>query len=480
MPASFENLHKPLYENWLRNRPDNIPNNTLSVVPVGDTGGVYGPMVWSEIDQSWVVDAPTSNVLIEDLIFYSVPGEFALIVKNQANSGVTVTVRNCIFFGAAAPALHGGAILAVHPAVTLPAGGKGIKINSSHNVTVEDTFFENITEVAIEVSASNTRMNNIKLLNNRFLNAQAMDVRNFNPGITAFDFRWESKMIQWRNLFGKGNECSGNRAVNMPGKSFTTDWINIYECSGVREIDSGTGQMTTFPLLISNNKIVGPGEVISTPDGNKGAYNTYSAGIQICDHAYGVSGGQYVNCVNNVVVFPGRAGINVNGGTDHTISQNTVVMSETVYGYDPSCDFNVFLPDGFTPNPRYGLDCDGHLSPAAPAPTTVYSVNNYTNDGNPITGVVFSDNKWDCDSCYASVVLEPGSATETGTFHDITLTDSLTALLQPSTFFGSYTPPSIVYNPFIPAFRPQTAGDPFPQFPELDRTKKKRTNVGNV
>ena len=242
---------------------------------------------------------------------------------------------------------------------------------------VHHNWFENIERVAIEIAGTTgRRMNNIAVFKNRSLNMQAHDVTTSGYEDRDWPIKWESKFVQFRNVTGEGNMIWENRAVNLPGWSFSTDFINLYESGGVS---------STQPLLVMGNKIVGSGAF----GRELGRYHLEGAGVQLADHAPDRLGGEFIEATHNVLVFPGTAGMNINGGRRITMSNNTIVMATSMYGFTMGC-----VPGGNA--------CQGTPALTERVPwkaMTVYNYSGTTGDGKVNEGHTAKNNQAACSNC---------------------------------------------------------------------------------
>jgi hypothetical protein len=95
------------------------------------------------------------------------------------------------------------------------------------------------------------------------------------------------QLAQFDKVTGGGNRINHNLALNILGKSYPEDVINIYKSSGT----------TDDPIQVIGNKIRGGG-----PSGSGGGIMT------------GDSGGAYIVVKDNILVDPGQYGIAIAGG----------------------------------------------------------------------------------------------------------------------------------------------------------------------
>jgi hypothetical protein len=394
-------------DNYAAGRPKNLaPMQGMDGVSVDANG-------------TWIVDAPTRSIVIENRIFRPTAGHYALEIRNQRSAGIEVEVRNCYFVGGTAKE-EGNSSLSSN--TTVPSrNGYGIHIVDSNNVRVHDNWMENLERVAfdvVSVTPGPLRMDKVTIYKNRALNMQAHDVTNDAPAHPDWPIKWESKFIQFFNVIGDGNMAWDNRILNQPGWSFTTDFINLYQSSGV-------GSAESERLRIVGNKVIGPGAFKNGSSQDTGSYHLQGAGIQLGDHAADTSGGQYVEATSNVLVFPGRAGVNINGGVYMTMKDNTVLMADSLFGFDMNCSQTT--------------TCAGTPRMTSLAPWTAVSVHNYSGtSGNGLlnSGHQVSGNRVDCPTCSGGPTFLPADvnvAAQSDNVWNATL--SATTIAPPAEFF---------------------------------------------
>jgi hypothetical protein len=337
------------------------------------------------LDADYLLRAPNASIIIENKTFYPRPGYYALSVEDQTNPNITVVIRNCLFYGGETH-VDGGASAA--PGTVAATNGFGIRIKNSVNVRVEGNWFQNLSRVAVDVVGTGTPMNNIVVDKNKALDMQAFDVEQVSAPDPTWPIKWESKFIQFLQVTGSGNMAWDNRAVNRPQKSFSTDFINLYESSGTNAANK---------LRVVSNKLIGSGA--------RGSYHLFGAGIQLGDHDGRRSGGQWVEATNNLVIYPGLAGMNINGGADMSMANNTVVMSASIFGYQMTC-------------------ADRAVCPAAPSMTSVMTwtgmaTTNYSGIANTPgainSGHRVSGNRVMCPGCASGASINLQTTTDDGT-----------------------------------------------------------------
>jgi hypothetical protein len=104
--------------------------------------------------------------------------------------------------------------------------------------------------------------------------------------------------VQFNNVNGEFNLIGDNVCVNIPGESSPEDAISIYKSHGTE----------ASPIIVRGNRIRGGGPSAS------------GGGIMAGD-----GGGSYVTVSGNELVDPGQYGIAVAGGTNISITSNTIV-----------------------------------------------------------------------------------------------------------------------------------------------------------
>ena len=175
----------------------------------------------------------------------------------------------------------------------------------SNNVTVRNSRFENVGHGVLAMDASNVHVENSYFKNMK--------------GALQHPYYY-SDPVQFARVTG---ECSvtGNTTVNEPGKGFVEDNFNFGGCKF-----SGKG------LVVSGNSI--NGSSYSWHAGNKDAsgndvssYKNSGVGIMF---EGGTSGPALVE--NNIITGQANCGISVWSGSDVTIKNNTVDMTEAPNG----------------------------------------------------------------------------------------------------------------------------------------------------
>ncbi|HVW14638.1 MAG TPA: right-handed parallel beta-helix repeat-containing protein [Mucilaginibacter sp.] len=106
--------------------------------------------------------------------------------------------------------------------------------------------------------------------------------------------------VQFSSVGGHFNRIQYNVCENISGQSTPEDGISVYKSSGV----------AGDPIYVIGNKIRGGGP------------STTGAGITIGD-----GGGSYVTAEYNVLVNTGHMGMQIAGGTNMKITQNTIYSS---------------------------------------------------------------------------------------------------------------------------------------------------------
>ncbi len=229
--------------------------------------------------------------VIEGQVYSPVEGEFGIRIDNHFRGHITI--RNCIFLGANGAADDG----------LDPGNGGGILAWQTSNLLIEHNYFEYVQGFCVRIMGSKEHPStNIRVVGNDMYCLQAEYQQK-----TAWG--WTADAVQFIRVAGPGNCISKNRCVNLPGKSYLTDFINVYCSSGTRE----------SPLWVSENVLCGAGA--------EGLYNQYGCGIQLNDHPADEDGGEYVKAKGNLLIDPGIVGININGGLQAGILDNCILMS---------------------------------------------------------------------------------------------------------------------------------------------------------
>jgi Right handed beta helix region len=230
---------------------------------------------------------------IERRIFHPQAGTYAIRIDDHHQG--QITIRDCVFIGPHGPGVDG----------LNPGNGGGVLAWQSDHVVIENCYFEYIQGFCVRIMGSQKQpATDIQVRDNRLLCLQA-DCDPETP------WGWTADGIQFIRVAGPGNVISGNRCINRPGKSYQTDFINVYCSSGTQD----------SPLMISGNVLIGAGA--------GGLYNQYGCGIQLNDHPADEDGGQYVTARGNLLVDPGIAGMNINGGYRAMMDGNRVLMSRS-------------------------------------------------------------------------------------------------------------------------------------------------------
>jgi len=233
------------------------------------------------------------NRLIEHLVFYPPAGRYAIRIDDHHQGHIII--RDCVFIGPKGAAVDG----------LEPGNGSGVLTWQTDHVVVEDSYFEYIQGFCVRVMGGKDQPAiGMQVRNNRFYCLQA----EFDK---ALEWGWMADGVQFIRVGGTGNLISGNICINDPGKSYLTDFINVF-CS------SGTERS---PLLVNNNVLIGGGA--------GGLYNQYGCGIQLNDHLKDSDGGSYDTASDNLLIDPGIVGMNINGGLHASMTGNKILMSKS-------------------------------------------------------------------------------------------------------------------------------------------------------
>lgn len=245
------------------------------------------------------------DYIIENKKFYPAFDTYAITVTGHKTG--KVIIRNCYFVG-----INGAAVDGLNP-----KNGKGILVKESSNVLIENNYFDCIQEYGVWCETwGSTVSNNLVVANNRFYSMQGQFY-------AASSWGYQSKCVQFFNINGVENKIWYNRCLNAAGFSFMCDFINVYTSSGPDLAN---------PVKVYYNAFLGGGKY--------GTYNNYGAGIQIGDHTSTNDGGQYVYAKYNRLVYPGMAGMNINGGYKMAM-MNNYIYSEGKMRYIDSAN-NLF------------------------------------------------------------------------------------------------------------------------------------------
>lgn len=160
---------------------------------------------------------------------------------------------------------------------------RAIYIERGANVTVTDSYFENVYEGIL----ADRSVGNIKVEYNDFKN-----IRGQLDGGSYF-----VNAVQFNTVSGSGNSISYNSIENIQGESSPEDIINLYASSGTPE----------SPIMIKGNWLRGGGP------------NPSGGGILLGDH-----GGSYQIAEDNILVNPGQYGMGIAGGTNMTLRKNKI------------------------------------------------------------------------------------------------------------------------------------------------------------
>jgi hypothetical protein len=170
--------------------------------------------------------------------------------------------------------------------------GFAININSSSNITVDNTFFSNVGFGVYAYQSQSIKVNNNQMLNINGINTASL-----------------GHAIQYNGVTGGGSQINNNRIESVAGVALHPhDVINVYESSGLAG-DS---------IQVIGNWIRG-GQRTLWPTSNSGA-----AGIVVGD-----LGGTYQVCRNNILVTPGYVGIQAQGGSHIKVDHNLVYSDST-------------------------------------------------------------------------------------------------------------------------------------------------------
>jgi len=315
--------------------------------------------------------------LIEKRLFQPKAGEYAIRIDEHSQG--RIIIRDCVFSGAGGAAKDGLSSMA----------GSGVLAWKSSHLTIENNYFEFIRGFCIRVLGTKDQpAANIHVSGNDMFCLQA----EYQEGT---EWGWTADGIQFIRVAGPGNTIFRNRCLNRPGRSYLTDYINVYCSSGTKE----------SPLLIRDNVLIGAG--------GGGLYNQFGCGIQLNDHPQDEDGGQYVRAENNLLIDPGVVGMNINGGYAGAMVGNHILMAHTIrtnLRRDPPKDGHTWAAITLF-NYSGGISRDsGHEvrdnRTAFRAPRTTLSFVNKTNPPD----TVIADNQWQATLDWPTLAREALSA----------------------------------------------------------------------
>jgi hypothetical protein len=113
---------------------------------------------------------------------------------------------------------------------------------------------------------------------------------------------YKGAFVQFNGVSGTSNAINWNKLQNITGQNNAIDAIDIATSNGT----------SASPITISTNQIEGSGT------------STSGGGIQL-----GHNGGSYQLATGNVLVNPGQFGINIIGGDNVSITNNSVFAAES-------------------------------------------------------------------------------------------------------------------------------------------------------
>jgi parallel beta-helix repeat protein len=177
-----------------------------------------------------------------------------------------------------------------------------ITLVNCDNVIILDCIIKDSKKSGIHLIGCN----NITIVCNQISNVMSGIYAENCTGINIHDNRIlnmqgpmpQAQFVQFNNSTGK---IINNTLINEAGKSNPEDAINIYKSFGT--VDN--------PILINGNKITGGGP------------STTGGGIILGD-----TGGAWQIASNNILVNPGQYGMAVAGGTNISITNNTIFAKQ--------------------------------------------------------------------------------------------------------------------------------------------------------
>jgi parallel beta-helix repeat protein len=161
----------------------------------------------------------------------------------------------------------------------------GADIVNSKNITIINCYFEN-TKTGVYAYQSES----IKITHNQFKNMQGPLPK--------------GQMVQFNEVYGKGNKVNFNKCQNDLGAGNPEDVINMYKTNGT----------INDPVQIIGNQICGGGP------------SKTGGGIMLGDN-----GGSYMTVKDNILVDPGQYGIAIAGGTNIQIIRNKIFGRQQLF-----------------------------------------------------------------------------------------------------------------------------------------------------
>lgn len=165
----------------------------------------------------------------------------------------------------------------------------GILLSNCKNVLIQSNNINRVSSGVLAVSCPN---GSIRVLNNQIQNTQGPYPRGAG--------------IQFSGVKGSNNHIDYNRIENVVGQCNPEDKINLYKSYGV----SGD------PITVTGNLIRGSGT------------STTASGVTLGDQ-----GGAYQVAKNNMVVNSGSMGMQVAGGNNIQIINNSIYSSATAWSH---------------------------------------------------------------------------------------------------------------------------------------------------
>ncbi|MBS1527476.1 MAG: right-handed parallel beta-helix repeat-containing protein [Bacteroidetes bacterium] len=156
----------------------------------------------------------------------------------------------------------------------------GIYITSSSNIQIDHNY---IAKVSAGVYVEDAPDGQVRVTNNDMLNMIGQP--------------YHKDFVQFNRVNGANNRICDNNLENIQGESNPEDAINLYKCNGLDD----------DPIIISGNRIRGGGPSMT------------GSGITIGDQ-----GGNNQLVENNILVNTGCMGIQIAGGTNMKVLNNTI------------------------------------------------------------------------------------------------------------------------------------------------------------
>lgn len=202
---------------------------------------------------------------------YVIDGQNGLVIDGQS---FTSADGDCI-------SITNSSNITISNASIVHCYGVGVSIESSQNVTIRDSYFEDLNGGVYALNSSG-----IKVTYDKFKNVTRVGKLDDSRG----------QFVQFDKVSGAGNVVTYNRGIIEPGFE-PEDLISMFETNGT----------AASPVNVLGNCFQGGG---TSPSGG---------GIMSGDF-----GGSYISVRSNTLVNPGQYGLAVAGGSHITLTGNKV------------------------------------------------------------------------------------------------------------------------------------------------------------